>query len=141
MGKLNTILEKIINTSGMSISQIIEMASNNLHGVNGNQTIELDSSNHHDIHEMVKYCREEIQAFEDSGIMPSPRYFEQVAILSRREKNYENEVAICELYIELINQYAAKNKITDAEVSVQLLPKCAPFVKRVHNAKIMSAKS
>ena len=140
MGKLNTILEKIINTSNMSISQIIEKAASHAHHDNHNLTAELDVNDDYDIHEMVERCRDEIQAFEDEGVMPSPKFFEQVAILSRKEKNYENEVAICELYIELINQYAAKNQITDAEMTVQLLPKCAPFVKRVHNAKIMSVK-
>lgn len=140
MGKLNIILEKIINTSGMSISQIIEKASSYAHYENHNLTAELDANDDHDIHVMVERCCDEIQAFEDEGIMPSPKYFEQVAILSRKEKNYENEVTICELYIDLVNQYAAKNKITNAEMSVKLLPKCAPFVKRVNNARIMSSK-
>jgi len=140
MGKLNTILEKIVNGSGMTISQIIEMATHDVRGAIGNQTTELDHSNDHDLHEVVRRCREDIQASEDSGIMPSPKYFEQVAILSRKEKNYKNEIAICEMYIELINQYADKNKITEAEKSYQVVPKCAPFEKRLHNAKTMSAK-
>ncbi len=141
MGKLNTILEKIVNGSGMSISQIIEKASSGVHNVNGNQTTELGQSNNLDLNETVRRCREDIQASEESGIMPSPKYFEQVAILYRKDKNYENEIAICEMYIELVNQYAAKNKITKAEASYQVLPKCAPFVKRLQNAKIMSAKT
>ena len=141
MGKINTIIEKMVNSSGMSISQIIERASLGMHTAIGNQKTELDKSNDHDLHEMVRRCREDIQASEDSGIMPSPRYFEQVAILSRKEKNYKNEIAICEMYIELINDYAAKHKITKDEAAYQVLPKCAPFVKRIQNAKIMSAKS
>jgi len=138
MGKLNTIIEKVIHSSGMTLSQIIEKA---IHNVNEYQTTELNSANHHDIYEIVKCCREKIQSFEDTRIVPSPRYFEQVAVLSRKEKNYDKEIAICEIYIELINQYAARNNITDAKVSTELLPKCAPFVKRLQNAKTMSAKA
>ena len=141
MGKLNTILEKIVNGSGMTISQIIEMATHDVRGAMENSSTELDHSHDHDLQEMVRRCREDIQASEDSGIMPSPKYFEQVAILSRKEKNYQNEIAICEMYIELINQYAAKNNITETEATYQVRPKCAPFVKRLQNAKTFSAKS
>ena len=79
----------------------------------------------------------EVQKAEDSGIMPAPKYFEQISILSRAEKQYENEIAICEMYIELVNQYAAREKLTDAEISTKLLPNCAPFVRRIHDSKII----
>ncbi len=93
-----------------------------------------------DIHGVVKNCRDEIQKAEDSGLMPSPKYFEQVAVLSRKEKRYENEIAICEMYIGLVKQYAIKNNLSQAEFSDQILPQCAPLYKRLHNAKIMLSK-
>ncbi len=93
-----------------------------------------------DIHTIVKNCRDEIQKSKDSGIMPSPKYFEQVAVLSRKEKRYENEIAICEMYIGLVKQYAAKKKLSRAQFSDQVLPKCAPLYKRLHNAKTMLSK-
>ena len=141
MGKLNTILEKVVSGSGTTISQIVEKASLGMHSGTGNLVTKLDQDNDLELNEMVRRCREDIQAAEDSGIMPSPKYFEQVAILSRKAKNYGNEIAICEMYIELIQKYAAKNNITKDEASYQVLPKCAPFEKRIHNAKIMFTKS
>ncbi len=127
IGKLDTFIKKIVNGRGQ-----LEINSNKKmnHGVGP----VISSAN---IHEMVKQCRKEIQKSEDSGIMPAPNYFEKVAILSRTEQRYENEIAICEMYIDLVNQYATDNQLTDAEMSSKLLPKCAPFVKRIHNAKIM----
>ena len=58
----------------------------------------------------------EIQSSIDTGIMPSPRYFEQAAILSRKEQKYENEIAICEMYIDLAKEYASKNKLIESRI-------------------------
>ena len=137
MGKLDTIIKKIVNTSDKLNAKAFRRYSNK-HQITGRNQIPILTPQHNqNIHEMVKCCREEIQKSEDSGIMPDPKYFEQVAILSRVEKRYENEIAICEMYIELMNQYAAREKLTDAEISTNLLPNCAPFVKRIHNARTM----
>ncbi len=137
MGKLDTIIKKIID--GTNISK--QNRANKKPGTS-NKVVQ---TRHplsvpelkQDIHELVRQCREEIQKSEDSGIMPAPTYFEQVAILSRKEKKYENEIAICEMYIDLINQYAEREKLTKDEISTNLLPNCTPFMKRLHNAKIM----
>ena len=136
MGKLDTIIKKIVNTSDKLNAKTFRRYSKK-QSFRGDKIPVLTSEYNTDIHEMVRCCRVEIQKSEDSGIMPDPRYFEQVAILSRAAKRYENEIAICEMYIELMNQYAAREKLTDAEISTNLLPNCAPFVKRIHNAKIM----
>ena len=136
MGKLDTIIKKIVNTSDKLNANTFRRYSKK-QSFRGDKIPVLTPEHNTDIHEMVRCCREEIQKSEDSGIMPDPRYFEQVAVLSRAAKRYENEIAICEMYIELMNQYAAREKLTDAEISTNLLPNCAPFVKRIHNAKIM----
>ena len=94
-----------------------------------------------DIDTVVNYCREEIQKSVDTGIMPAPKYFEQVAVLSRKEKNYENEIAICDMYIRLVKKYAAENKLSRQEFTDTVLPECAPLYKRMHNAKFMMSKS
>ncbi len=121
MGKLDTILKKVIKKTSSSV-------------------IKNSQPSDTDINTIVKNCRDEIQKSEDSGIMPSPKYFEQVAVISRKDKCYENEIAICEMYIGLVKQYAAKNKLSRAQFSDQVLPKCAPLYKRLHNAKTMLSK-
>ena len=89
---------------------------------------------------VVECCREEIQKSVDTGIMPAPKYFEQVAVLSRKEKNYENEIAICDMYIKLVKKYASEHKISRQEFTDTILPECAPLYKRMHNAKSMLSK-
>jgi len=93
-----------------------------------------------DIKTVVDSCRDEIQKSVDTGIMPAPKYFEQVAVLSRKEKNYENEIAICDMYIRLVKKYAAKHKLSKQEFTDNVLPECAPLYKRMHNAKFMMSK-
>lgn len=93
-----------------------------------------------DILSVIKSCRSEIQKSKDSGIMPSPKYFEQAAILSRKERNYTNEIAICEMYVKLAKQYASKNKLSRQEFRESILPQCEPLYKRMHNAKSMLPK-
>ena len=93
-----------------------------------------------DIDTVVEYCREEIQKSADTGIMPAPKYFEQVAVLSRKEKNYENEIAICDMYIKLVKKFAAENNLSRQEFTDTILPECAPLYKRMHNAKLMLTK-
>lgn len=94
-----------------------------------------------DIRSVMECCRSEIQKSEDSGIMPSPKFFEQAAMLSRKERNYTNEIAICDMYVKLAKQYASKNKLSSQEFRESVLPECEPLYKRMHNAKFMLTKS
>ena len=88
-----------------------------------------------DIHRVVDFCRDEVQKAVDTGIMPSPQYFEQAAVISRKDKQFENEVAICNMYINLAKQFAIRNKLSRSEFYEFILPKCAPLYKRMHYAK------
>ena len=90
-----------------------------------------------DIRSLMEHCRDEIRNSEDLGIMPSPIFFEQAAVLSRKEKNYANEIAICDMYVTLAKKYASKNKLTRQEFIESVLPQCKPLYKRMHNAKSM----
>ena len=121
MSKIDTLIQKVIKRKSSSV-------------------IAKDPLTDTDIHRVVNNCRNEIQSSIDTGIMPSPRYFEQAAILSRKEQKYENEIAICEMYIDLAKEYASKNKLTKAEFSHQVLPKCAPLLKRLRNAKSIHSR-
>ena len=122
MSKLDTILKSVINK------------------IPSTDIIKKNHPSDTDINCLVESCRNDIQKFVDTGIMPSPKHFEQVAVLSRKEKRYENEIAICEMYIRLVKQYAVINKLSKEEFSDQVLPKCAPLYKRLHNAKTMLSR-
>lgn len=109
-----------------------------------NKKIRIDNKkrkvNETDIFSVVQGCRDEIQLAEDSGIMPSPKYFEQAALLSQVERRYDNEKAICEMYIDLANEYIVRNDLNSDEVTEKILPVCAPLIKHLQNAKIMLAR-
>ena len=90
-----------------------------------------------DLYSRLKYCRQEIQQSEASGIMPSPKYFEQVAVLSRKEKKFEDEIAICNYYIKAISHFAAKNNFSKTEFNKKAFCKIDPFRKRINLAKTM----
>ena len=98
-------------------------------------------NNKTDIKVAVDCCRDEIQKSIDTGIMPAPKYFEQAAVLSRKEKNYQNEIAICDMYIKLVKKYASEHKLSRQEFTDNVLPECAQLYKRMHNAKFMMSKS
>ncbi len=121
MGKLDTIFKKVIKTRSVISSNEKDLTES-------------------DIQEIVRDCREEIQKSVDTGIMPSPKTFEQIAILSRKERHYENEIAICEMYIGIAKQYAVEKNYTREQISQQLMPICAPLYKRMHNAKTMLSR-
>lgn len=121
--KLNTIIRKVIK---------IKDIPDNTYDLLNSET---------DIQSVVECCRDEIQKSKDTGIMPAPKYFEQAAVLSRKEKNYENEIAICDMYIKLVKRYAAENNISRQEFTDTILPECAPLYKRMHNAKSMLPKA
>ncbi len=141
MSKLDTIIQSIAKTGDKLSAKAFRRYSNRYHLKAINKIPVLYPKNIDELNKVLECCREEIQNSEDSGIMPAPKYFEQVADLSRAEKQYENEIAICEMYISLVNQYAARERLTDAEISTNLLPNCAPFVKRIHFAKIIQRSS
>jgi len=117
MGKLDTIIKKVFIGS------------------------KKNKVNETDIYSVVEGCRDEIQSAEDSGIMPSPKYFEQAALLSRIERKYDNEIAICSMYIDLANAYIAKNELSKNDISEKVLPVCVPLIKRLHNAETMLTRT
>lgn len=122
MGTLDTIIKKVINRKVFIDSKKRKV----------NET---------DIYSVIQGCRDEIQSAEDSGIMPSPKYFEQAALLSRVERKYDNEKAICEMYIDLAKEYITKNELSKDEISEKVLPICVPLIKRLHNAKTMLTRT
>lgn len=90
-------------TSGELISELAEGA--NL--VDGKQTWELAAEKKHDIEYMKKCCDAELKTMEATGLVASPYYFERVAILSRKKKDFRQEIQYCETYIRLIEDYYA----------------------------------
>jgi len=68
--------------------------------VDGKQTWELAEEKKSVLEDMKRCCNAELETMDKVGLVPAPYYFERVAILSRKKKDYQKEMFYCELYIE-----------------------------------------
>ncbi len=123
-------LNKIVINSGELITEITGGA--NL--VDGKQTWEYAEEKKHDIECMKKCCDAELRTMEKAGLVPAPAYFERVAILSRKEKNYRQEIYYCELYINTIEDFYRKRRAEDI-YDVRNGPTYKAIAKRLPKAK------
>lgn len=77
--------------------------------VDGEPTFVHAKEKKHDLEYMKRCCDAELKKMLKVGLVAAPYYFERVAILSRKEKNYQQEVYYCELYINLVDAYYAEH--------------------------------
>ena len=125
-----------LKTSGELIAEVTEGA--NL--VEGKQTWEYAEEKKHDIEYMKKCCDAELKTMEKAGLVSAPFYFERVAILSRKEKNYRQEVSYCENYINAVERFYKKHG-TDGMADVRKGPRYQAIAKRLPKAKELLSKS
>ena len=122
-------------TSGELISEVTGGA--NL--VDGRQTWELAREKKDDLEAMKRCCDAELKTMEKAGLVPAPFYFERVAILSRKNKNYQQEIFYCEQYIEKVESFYSING-TEGVADVRKGPRFKAIVKRLPKAKEFYAK-
>ena len=122
-------------TSGELISELTDGA--NL--VGGKQTWELADGKKHDIEYMKKCCDAELMTMETVGLVASPYYFERVAVLSRKEKNFRQEIHYCETYIRLVEDYYAKRG-AEGIADVRKGPRFQAIIARIPKARELLAK-
>ncbi|MDL4860811.1 hypothetical protein NPJ88_000540 [Halomonas elongata] len=102
--------------------------------VDGKPTYEYAQTHKHDVDMMLECCRAEENVYWSHGsfkISPAPSYFERAAILSRKAKDYDGEVAICERWIAMAEDFrdwlSQNPKIGVADVTK------GPVSKRIFN--------
>ncbi len=107
--------------------------------VDGKQTWEYAKKGKHDLLTMKKCCDAELKTMNKTGLVPAPYYFERVAILSRKEKNYRQEIKYCELYIDTVEKFYQKNDATQM-ADVRKGPTYQSIVKRLQKAMDLMKK-
>ncbi|MDD4274280.1 MAG: hypothetical protein PHG14_11200 [Desulfobacter postgatei] len=125
-----------VKTSGELIAEVTDGA--NL--VEGKQTWEYAEEKKHDLEYMKKCCDAELKTMEKADLVPAPYYFERVAILSRKEKNYQQEVDYCVGYINGVKSFYKKHG-NKYGADVRKGPRYQAIVKRLPKAKQLLAKS
>jgi hypothetical protein len=121
-------------TSGELVAEVTGGA--NL--VEGKQTWELADNKKDDIDYMKKCCYAELKTMETADLVAAPYYFERVAILSRKIKNYEQEISFCERYIAAVEAYYQRHGI-EGMADVRQGPRFQAIVKRLPKAKELLA--
>ena len=129
----------MINNPGQTLGEAIAESTNGVNLVDGKQTWELAEDKKHELSTMIKCCDAELATYRKTGFVPAPYYFERVAILSRKEKIYSQEVKYCEKYIEVVEEYYNKNSIQQNE-GVKMGPRYKAIVKRLSKAKELFPK-
>ncbi|NNC68698.1 MAG: hypothetical protein HKN83_11765 [Gammaproteobacteria bacterium] len=109
----------------------------NFLSVSTSETSDVKADEDTNLYSILKKCKQEAQMADESGILPSPKYFQQAAVLSRKEKKYENEIAICKYYIKLVSQYVSINNFSKADFYEKVEREIDPFKKRIYFAKKM----
>lgn len=133
-----TFLEKIFslmqNKPGKTLGEAIAESTNGANLVDGKQTWELAEDKKHELSTMIKCCDAELATYRKTGMVPAPFYFERVAILYRKQKNYSQELKYCEGYIDVVEEYYNKNNLSQNE-GVKMGPRYKAIVKRLSKTK------
>ena len=122
-----------------SFGEILSEETDGANLVDGKQTWEY-AQKKHDIEVMKKCCDAEIKTMEKANIVPAPYYFERVAILSRKEKKYQQEIDYCEMYLKIIDEFYRRpgaEEFADARKG----PTYQSIKKRLSKAKELLKKS
>lgn len=125
--------------SAKTSGELIAEATSGANLVDGKQTWELAEEMKDDLETMKRCCDAELKTMEKTGLLPAPYYFERVAILSRKNKDYKQEIHYCEKYIEVIEAFYSKNG-TNSIAGVRNGPRFKAIVKRLPKAKELYAK-
>lgn len=124
----------------ISFGEIITKTTHGANLVDGKQTGELFDEFKHDIEVMKRCCEAELMTMEKAGLVPAPAYFLRVAILSRKARDYVQEISYCEKYINVVEAYYAKhgtNGIYDVREGptyksiINRLPKARELLKNI----------
>lgn len=98
----------------------------------------------HDIDAMKNACETELKKKRSRTDIPVPYFFERTAILSRKEKNYSQEIDYCERYINMTDAFYKKHGIeglTDIRngakhrAIVERLPKARALLQKQQDKK------
>ncbi len=120
-------------------STLITEVTHGANLVDGKHTWELAEEKKHNLEEMKRCCDAELITMDKAGLVPAPYYFERVAILLRKEKNYEQEIYYCEQYIKKVEAFYSKNG-TAGIADVREGPRYQSIVKRLPKARELYAK-
>lgn len=102
--------------------------------VNGKPVCELAREYKNDIKIMLLCCESELKKMNQIGQVAAPFYFERVAILARKNKNYKLEVDIIECYITELEGFYRLNNLPVGS-GVMAGPRFISIVSRLEKSR------
>ena len=96
----------------LSGGDLINKITDGAYTIDGKPLYEWADEKKHDIDFMKRCCVQILQS-PTGSLMPAPYYFQRVAILSRKQKDYEQEILYCEKYIELVKSISLDKEAID----------------------------
>ncbi|KFX71559.1 hypothetical protein TMS3_0106435 [Pseudomonas taeanensis MS-3] len=121
-------------TSGELIAEV----TNGANLVDGKQTWEHAETHKDDVEYMKRCCDAELKTMAAAGTVAVPFYFERVAILSRKQKNFRQEVEYCERYIQAVKEFY-RMWGHDGHADVRKGPRYKAIAERLPKAKELLA--
>lgn len=132
---------KKANIEPMTSGELIAEVTGGANLIVGKQTWEYAETHKDDIEFMKRCCDAELKTMESASLVSAPFYFERVAILSRKQKNYRQEVEYCERYIQAVEKFYQVHG-NEGHADVRKGPRYKAIVARLPKAKyLLSANS
>jgi len=123
-------------SSGDYITQL----SSGANLVEGKPTWQHTETNKDNLDIMLKCCEAELKTMETAEVVAAPFYFERAAILLRKAKQYDQEIAICERYLHAVEAYySSVAKVYEADVRKG--PRFKAIEARVTKARLVRERA
>ena len=126
----------------LTYGEAVAKATDGANLVDGKQTWQHAGDSKHDIDVMKKCCDAEIETWRKTGDCPAPYYFWRVAVLSRKQKDYAQEVEYCELYLTVLREgYTRDDMPFETALETRFLSsRMCDIYERLPKAKALLAK-
>jgi len=136
MDGLNNVSKDIIKHSARAVARVFKKILRA-----PDDRVERLTPNEEALKKALQQCRKEIKRCKRWKVMPSKKCFEHAAMLSRQAKNYQKEIAICQLYISLVDECLSRRTFNKKKVERKAHSLCKPLVKRILIAKNLNKSS
>ena len=130
---------EIVNENNDSSLKSFSEVDNEFNNANNSVDENVVDYDKNDLECMKKVCDLKIANMAKNGKVASPYFFERVAILAKKSKDYKLEIFYCELYITKVKEfYRKKGKGTYSDVRKGA--RYQAIVNRLPKAKAMLSK-
>lgn len=136
MGFIRKLFSQRAPEATISSQDYITKAAGGANLVDGKPTWHFAKEKKDDLNYMTRCADAELATMKATGLPAAPYYFERVAILLRKNKQYGEELQYCERYIHLVEQFYA-GQDTSKMADIRQGPRYKAITARVPRAKAL----